>query len=68
MTARGHRPGAAIAAVVGLLLVVGASARDPLGGGAPSPKLVAWPLLVVAGVGLVMVCALLFSMRSSLGR
>jgi hypothetical protein len=66
MTAGWHRAGVAIAAVVGLLLVVGASARDPLGGVAPSPEVVAWPLLVLAGVGLVVVCALLFSMRSSL--
>jgi hypothetical protein len=50
-----NRPaGAAIAVVVVLLLIVGASARRPLDGGAAVPALPTWPLLVVAGVGLVM--------------
>jgi Domain of unknown function (DUF4129) len=53
----------AIAAVLVLLLVVGASARAPLGGGAAAPTLPAWPLLVVAGAGLVAACALGVSVR-----
>jgi Domain of unknown function (DUF4129) len=58
-----------IAAVVALLLVVGASARRPLDGGAAVPALPAWPLLVVAGVGIVMggsVTASVFRTRTRL--
>jgi uncharacterized protein DUF4129 len=58
-----RRAAVAIAAVVALLLVVGASARQPLGGGAAAPALVAWPLLVVVGAGLVMGAAVLVSLR-----
>jgi hypothetical protein len=59
MSARRNRAAAAIAATVVLLLVVGASARAPLGGGAAAPSLPTWPLLVVAGAGLVAAGALL---------
>jgi hypothetical protein len=41
-----------------LLLVVGASARRPLNGGAAAPSLPTWPLLFVVGVGLVVSAAL----------
>jgi len=44
--------------VLGLLLVVGASARRPLDGGAAAPSLPTWPLLFVVGVGLVVSAAL----------
>src|ERR671923_890611 len=53
-----ERAAGAIAAVVVLLVVVGASARRPLDGGAPVPALPTWPLLVVAGAGMVMAAAL----------
>ncbi len=58
MTARWDRAAAAVAVVLGLLLVVGASARHPLNGGAPAPALPTWPLLFVVGVGLVVSAAL----------
>jgi hypothetical protein len=63
MSAGRNRAAAAIAATLALLLVVGASARAPLGGGAAAPSLPAWPLLVVAGAGLVAAGALLVAMR-----
>ena len=47
-----------MAVVLGLLLVVGASARRPLDGGAAAPALPTWPLLFVVGVGLVVSAAL----------
>ena len=58
MSARWDRAAAAVAVVVGLLLVVGASARRPLNGGAAAPSLPTWPLLFVVGVGLVVSIAL----------
>jgi Domain of unknown function (DUF4129) len=58
MSARWDRAAAAVAVVVGLLLVVGASARRPLDGGAAAPSLPTWPLLFVVGVGLVVSAAL----------
>ena len=58
MTARWDRAAAAVAVVLGLLLVVGASARHPLNGGALAPALPTWPLLFVVGVGLVVSAAL----------
>ena len=61
MSARWNRAGAAVAVVLGLLIVVGASARRPLDGGAAAPSLPAWPLLFVVGAGLVMAAALGFS-------
>jgi hypothetical protein len=63
MSARRNRAAAAIAATLALLLVIGASARAPLGGGAAAPSLPVWPLLVVAGAGLVAGGALLVAMR-----
>jgi hypothetical protein len=58
MSARWDRAAAAVAVVLGLLLVVGASARRPLNGGAAAPSLPTWPLLFVVGVGLVVSAAL----------
>jgi hypothetical protein len=58
MSARWDRAAAAVAVAVGLLLVVGASARRPLNGGAAAPSLPTWPLLFVVGVGLVVSAAL----------
>jgi hypothetical protein len=58
MSARWDRAAAAVAVVLGLLLVVGASSRRPLDGGAAAPALPAWPLLFVVGAGLVMSAAL----------
>jgi hypothetical protein len=58
MSARWDRAAAAVAVVVGLLLVVGASARRPLNGGAAAPSLPTWPLLFVVGVGLVVSASL----------
>ena len=58
MSARWDRAAAAVAVVLGLLLVVGASARHPLNGGAAAPSLPTWPLLFVVGVGLVVSAAL----------
>jgi hypothetical protein len=58
MSARWDRAAAAVAVVLGLLLVVGASARRPLNGGAAAPSLPTWPLLFVVGVGLVVSVAL----------
>jgi hypothetical protein len=58
MSARWDRAAAAVAVVLGLLLVVGASARRPLDGGAAAPSLPTWPLLFVVGVGLVVSAAL----------
>ena len=58
MSARWDRAAAAVAVVLGLLLVVGASARRPLDGGAAAPALPTWPLLFVVGVGLVVSTAL----------
>jgi Domain of unknown function (DUF4129) len=56
----GHlrRAAIAVAAVLVLLAIVGASARRPLDGGAEAPALPIWPLLVVAGAGLVLGTAL----------
>jgi Domain of unknown function (DUF4129) len=53
-----RRAAIAVAAVLVLLVVVGASARRPLEGGAAAPRLPIWPLLVVAGAGLVLAVAL----------
>lgn len=64
MSARWERAAAAVAVVLGLLLVVGASARRPLDGGPRTPSLPAWPLLFVVGAGLVMSIALALSLRS----
>jgi hypothetical protein len=58
MSARWDHAAAAVAVVVGLLLVAGASARHPLNGGAAAPSLPTWPLLFVVGVGLVVSAAL----------
>jgi Domain of unknown function (DUF4129) len=58
MSARWDRAAAAVAVVLGLLLVVGASARRPLNGGAAAPALPTWPLLFVVGVGLVVSTAI----------
>ncbi|HEY0362254.1 MAG TPA: DUF4129 domain-containing protein [Solirubrobacteraceae bacterium] len=58
MSARWDRAAAAVAVVIGLLLVVGASARRPLDGGAAAPSLPTWPLLFVVGVGLVVSASL----------
>ena len=58
MSARWDRAAAAVAVVLGLLLVVGASARRPLNGGAAAPSLPTWPLLFVVGVGLAVSAAL----------
>jgi Domain of unknown function (DUF4129) len=58
VSARWERAAAAVAVVLGLLLVVGASSRRSLDGGAAAPALPAWPLLFVVGVGLVMSAAL----------
>ena len=58
MSARWDRTAAAVALVLGLLLVVGASARRPLNGGAAAPALPTWPLLFVVGVGLVVSTAI----------
>ena len=58
MSARWDRAAAAVAVVLGLLLVVGASARRPLDGGVAAPSLPTWPLLFVVGVGLVVSAAL----------
>jgi hypothetical protein len=58
MSARWDRAAAAVAVVLGLLLVVGASARRPLNGGAAAPSLPTWPLLFVVGVGLVVSASL----------
>jgi hypothetical protein len=58
MSARWDRAAAAVAVVLGLLLVVGASARRPLNGGAAVPALPTWPLLFVVGVGIVVSAAL----------
>jgi hypothetical protein len=63
MNTRWNRAGAAVAVVLGLLLVVGASARRPLDGGAAAPALPAWPLLFVVGAGLVMSVALAVAVR-----
>jgi hypothetical protein len=63
MSARWDRAAAAVAVVLGLLLVVGASSRRPLDGGAAAPSLPTWPLLFVVGAGLVMSVALAFSVR-----
>jgi hypothetical protein len=58
MSARWDRAAAAVAVVLGLLLVVGASARHGLDGGAAAPALPTWPLLFVVGVGFVVALAL----------
>jgi hypothetical protein len=58
MSARWDRAAVAVAVVLGLLLVVGASARRPLNGGAAAPALPTWPLLFVVGVGLVVSTAI----------
>jgi hypothetical protein len=49
-----RRAAIAVATVVVLLVVVGASARHALDGGAAAPALPVWPLLVVIGAGLVL--------------
>jgi hypothetical protein len=58
MNARWDRAAAAVAVVLGLLLVVGASARRPLNGGGAAPALPTWPLLFVVGVGLMVSASL----------
>ena len=58
MSARWDRAAAAVAVVLGVLLVVGASARRGLDGGVAAPALPTWPLLFVAGVGFVVALAL----------
>jgi hypothetical protein len=58
VTARWDRAAAAVAVMLGLLLVVGASARRGVNGGLARPALPAWPLLFVVGAGLVMSAAL----------
>jgi hypothetical protein len=58
VSARWDRAAAAVAVVLGLLLIVGASSRRGLHGGAAAPALPTWPLLFVVGVGLVMSAAL----------
>jgi hypothetical protein len=63
MSARWDRAAVAVAVVLGLLLVVGASSRRPLEGGAAAPSLPTWPLLFVVGAGLVMSVALVLSVR-----
>jgi hypothetical protein len=63
-----NRAGAAVAVVLGLLLVVGASARRPLDGGAAAPALPTWPLLFVVGAGLVMSAALGFSILAPMAQ
>jgi hypothetical protein len=68
MSTRWNRAGAAVAVVLGLLLVVGASARRPLDGGAAAPALPAWPLLFVVGAGLVLSAALGFSILAPLAQ
>jgi uncharacterized protein DUF4129 len=68
MNTRWNRAGAAVAVVLGLLLVVGASARRPLDGGAAAPALPAWPLLFVVGAGLVLSAALGFSILAPLAQ
>jgi hypothetical protein len=57
----------AVATVVALLVVVGASARRPLDGGAEAPALPIWPLLFVVGAGLVLGTALTFATLTPLG-
>ncbi|MEN3283294.1 MAG: hypothetical protein V7607_4434, partial [Solirubrobacteraceae bacterium] len=54
--------------VVVLLVVVGASARRPLDGGAAAPSLPVWPLLFVVGAGLVLGAALTFATLTPLER
>jgi hypothetical protein len=68
MSGRWDRAAAAVAVVLGLLLVVGASARHPLDGGAPAPALPTWPLLFVVGVGVVMSAALGFAVLGPIMR
>jgi MYXO-CTERM domain-containing protein len=63
MSGRWDRAAAAVAVVLSLLLVVGASARHGLDGGAAAPALPTWPLLFVVGAGLVMAVALAFAIR-----
>jgi uncharacterized protein DUF4129 len=58
MSGRWDRAAAVVAVVLGLLVVVGASARRPLDGGAAAPALPTWPLLFVVGVGLVVSASL----------
>jgi hypothetical protein len=68
MSARWDRAAAAVAVVLGLLLIVGASARRPLNGGAVAPSLPTWPLLFVVGVGLVVSAALGFAVLGPIMR
>jgi hypothetical protein len=63
MTARGSRALVAIGGVLALLVVVGASARDPVSGGGAAPALPRWPLFVVLGAGAVLAAALLWAWR-----
>ena len=58
MSARYERAVAAVAVVLVLLLVVGASSRHSLDGGAAAPSLPIWLLLFVVGVGVVLCAAL----------
>ena len=58
VSARWDRAAAAVAVVLGLLLVVGASSRRPWTAVLAAPALPTWPLLFVVGVGLVMSAAL----------
>jgi hypothetical protein len=62
-----RRAAIAVTAVVVLLVVVGASARRPLDGGAEAPALPIWPLLFVVGAGLVLGAALTFATLTPLG-
>jgi hypothetical protein len=63
-----RRAAIAVATVVVLLVVVGASARRPLDGGAEAPALPVWPLLFVIGAGLVLGAALTVATLTPLGR
>ena len=68
MSARWDRAAAAVAVVLGLLLVVGASSRRALDGGAAAPALPAWPLLFVVGAGIVMSAALALSVLAPMAQ
>jgi hypothetical protein len=67
VSARWDRAAAAVAVVLGLLLVVGASSRHGLDGAA-RPALPAWPLLFVVGAGLVMSTALGIAVLAPMAR
>jgi hypothetical protein len=67
MNARYERAVAAVAVVLVLLLVVGASSRHSLNGGAAAPSLPIWPLLFVVGAGAVLCAALAVAFLGPLG-